>query len=177
MKHALYIVGEPGVGKSTLASAITAGTEVVMTCAKPLAHRHYRNRVTELGAWRESFSGTDALGMAVQPVAVTFLHDPTCQDLLMAEGDRLANDGFLNAVLAAGYDLTILALVGARAAARRRAARGTAQDPKWVAGRQTKVANLMERWGSRVTVLDATLPVPDLLRCLTDPVSTSFRSA
>ena len=175
MKHALYIIGEPGVGKSTLAAALTERYRgAVLECVQPFKHRHYANGVTELGGKRDGFPGTDALSMAVQPKAIEFLEDPTCTPLLLAEGDRLANDGYFKALLRAGYDLHIFALIGARVAARRRQLRGSEQDPKWVDSRRTKTLTLMERWGNRVTVADASLPTESLLRCLLDPVSRAF---
>lgn len=173
-KHALYLIGEPGVGKSYLAVELTFGHAITMECKQPFAHRHYHNGVTELGGRRERFPGTDTLSMAVQPEAVAFLTDPTCSDLLLAEGDRLANDSYFEALERNGYQLNLFALVGPRVAARRREQRGSKQSAAFIKGRQTKVAALMERWSSRLTVADATLPTELLLRCLPGPVAAAF---
>lgn len=174
-KHALYIIGEPGVGKSYLVAALTDPHAVLKDCAQPFRHRHYHNGVTELGGRRERFPGTDALSMAVQPEAVAFLKDPTCSDLLLAEGDRLANDAYFTALERAGYRLHLFALIGPRIAARRRLLRGSKQSAAFIKGRQTKVNQLVDRWARCVTVADATLDTALLLRCLPGPVAAAFR--
>lgn len=174
-RHALYIIGEPGVGKSYLVAALTDPYAVLRDCAQPFRHRHYHNGVTELGGRRERFPGTDALSMAVQPEAVAFLADPTCSDLLLAEGDRLANDSFFEALGRNGFQLHLFALIGPRVAARRRLLRGSKQSAAFIKGRQTKVNQLVDRWGKYVTVADATLDTDILLRSLPGPVAAAFR--
>ncbi len=161
MKHALYIIGEPGAGKSTLVETLT-GDALVVTGRKPLAHRTYLTAaggVTELGAREPGrFGGTDALSMSAIVQAEAWVTDGSwpAGSLLMAEGDRLACDRFFNALLAGGWQLRIAHLdVPPEVAAARREARGSAQDPAWVRGRRTKVANLLDRWeGDRLYRLD-----------------------
>ena len=81
--RAVYLIGEPGTGKTTLmnellapftrADAVTlAGT----LKAEPLL-RHERHIGYHLGLTRPPYGGTDALAMNVHPTAVTWaLHSP-----------------------------------------------------------------------------------------------------
>lgn len=158
MKAALYVVGEPGSGKTTLVESLTAGWPR-QEFDKPLGHVLFPEPgVVELGRRREGgFSGTDALSMSAITVAEPWVQDvffPT--DLLLAEGDRLAVDRFFQALLDGGWTLHVAWLdVPAYLAAERRAARAAAagselQKESWVAGRRTKVMNLVSRWEDHV---------------------------
>lgn len=179
MKHALYIIGEPGVGKTTLMSALRAG-QLWQPHDVPFTHQHSGLGVAandplavELGGPREGFGGTDVLGMAVQPQAVAFLSGSCAPQLLLAEGDRLGNGKWFASVTEAGYHLYVYHLHGPRVAARRRAERGSDQDPTWLKGRRTKVESLSLLMSA--IVLDASLPVELLVQSLMDPVSRVLR--
>lgn len=170
MKHALYIIGEPGAGKSTLVETLV-GDALVITGRKPLAHRVYltvAGGVTELGAREPGrFGGTDALSMsAVVPAEAWVIRgDWPHGSLLLAEGDRLACDRFFDALLAGGWDLAIIRLsTRPEVAAARREARGSFQKEAWVRGRQTKVARLADRWAEHVYTFDGTAPPEQLAR-------------
>lgn len=144
MKELLYVIGEPGSGKSTLVEALTDGYQPV-EIDKPFAMRVYATEprnVAEFGRRRDGFSGTDALSMSVQPNVEAWLrHTPVAYAL--AEGDRLANPKFFDRVRAEGWKLVIARLyVKPRTAAARRQARGGRQDAAWVRSRQTKVEKL-----------------------------------
>ncbi len=165
MKHALYIIGEPGVGKSTLVDTLV-GDALALDGRSPVAHRVYLTTgggVTELGTrgnGRE-FGGTDALPMdAISRVEPWVTGEGWGDDaLLMAEGDRLAVDRFFHALLGADWDLRIVVLEAMPHVARaRREARGSNQNEIWLKGRQTKVRRILERWDwtGRVLHLDAT---------------------
>lgn len=159
-----YIIGEPGVGKSTFMAAAFEGIPGYVL-DKPFAHTIHGD-VVEIGKSREGFSGTDALSMSVQPKVLDWLKlGPYAQ--IMAEGDRLSTKSFFDGVKEAGYRLTIIALVAPRDEMEHRRIERSArlgvkpQDETWVAGRRTKVANLMKAY-NHVTI-DATLPVTDML--------------
>lgn len=166
MRHALYVVGPPGAGKTTLVGALTRGWNG--TAARlPVAHTLYEEPgVVELGAKRENgFSGTDALGMTAVVPASAWVQEPANPitapaSLLLAEGDRLAVDRFFEALLAGGWDLCVAHLaVPSEVAAERRARRAERlgielQNPGWVKGRETKVERLVERWAERVVEID-----------------------
>lgn len=185
-KHLLYLIGQPGSGKSTLAAALT-GDLPSEVWPKPFAHTIWiapGARVLELGVRRETFSGTDTLGMSVQPLAVEWIGRCGC-DFVLAEGDRLANDGFFNAALAAGYSLRLLRLmVSSEVAAHRRAARAHAlgtklQNDGWLKGRVSKVRNLAVRWDGLLEEIDADQSPERVLAAalaVGGPVATLLRS-
>jgi energy-coupling factor transporter ATP-binding protein EcfA2 len=148
MTEMLYLIGQPGSGKTTLIESLTEG-ELGAVVRKPFAHTVYdRIGVVQLGAQRDGgFGGTDALGMAVQPVVLNWL--PTCgYDYVLAEGDRLANDKFFNAVTDMGWNLCVAWIdLPDSVAVQRRAARGSNQNETWLKGRVTKVDKLSRKWG------------------------------
>ncbi len=155
MSDFLYIIGQPGSGKSTLVKHLTAGAEP-MPAKTPLAHIMWLGSdgsiVTEIGAEREQFRGTDALAMDAQKKALPWIASRPCVYML-AEGDRLANMKFFEAVRDAGYDLTVVHLnppddvVASRRAAREEEL-GKKQNPGWVQGRITKNRNLADQCGA-----------------------------
>lgn len=151
MKELLYVIGEPGSGKSTLVAALTDGYKPLER-DEPFAMRVYATAprsVCELGRRREAFGGTDALSMSVQPKVERWIrHTPAT--LVLAEGDRLANAKFFDAVLAAEWKLVVARLyVKPRTAAARRQARGGGQDARWVKSRQSKVERLAATFPER----------------------------
>jgi hypothetical protein len=151
----VYLSGAPGTGKSTLMARLTEG------CArerqlKPFAHEElYEPMVpglnrggvllpigVELGQRRPGFPGTDTLGMAVSPVACRWIAERPFE-LVLAEGDRLANQAFLTAALDAGYQVHLVHLhADATLLGQRYLARGSRQNETWRKGRVTKAANL-----------------------------------
>jgi len=159
----VYLIGEPGAGKTTTVDAATADLTPV-DAEEPIPHRAWfagdELRFLTLGRHRPPFSGTDTLGMAIQPVALGWLTHINWPVTVLAEGDRLGNRKFFAALTRAGWDVDVVHLIVPHDdAAARRAARGTKQDERWVAGRRTKVHNLAD-WVS--IELDGTLP-PELL--------------
>lgn len=149
----IYIIGAPGAGKS---SAVKRALELVhwgnpTEVLKPIPHLDYGAGCIQLGRVRETgFSGTDALGMAINPKAIDFIESSPA-NVVIGEGDRLANAGFLSAADRAG----ILTLVWidvppeiARERARARALRlGTKeQTESWWKGRYTKTSRLAGGW-------------------------------
>lgn len=152
--HLLYLLGEPGVGKSTTMATLTAGLDRFCT-PKPLHHERLAlgagpTVAVELGHSRPGFPGTDTLAMSANPLAIGFMQWRT-YPLVLAEGDRLANMKFFRAAQAAGYGVHIAHLTTGDPAvpAARRAARGTVQNAVWLRGRQTKVRNLAG-WAAEV---------------------------
>jgi energy-coupling factor transporter ATP-binding protein EcfA2 len=170
MRAMLYIVGEPGVGKSTLMRALTDGHTQHQQLS-PVPHIIYGDGdATEIGVSRGAFSGTDGLAMSIQPRIEEWLMQRPYRQLL-AEGDRLANAKFFRAVRDAGYELRLVHLAGSEVAATRRASRASEmhfapQDPAWVKGRQTKVQRLSEAFNA--LVLDAAEPPDGWLQVLRD---------
>lgn len=149
----IYLIGAPGSGKSTAlkrALEIRRWGDPVQKLA-PIPHLDYGAGLIQLGRVRETgFSGTDALGMAINPRAIEFLESRPA-NIVLGEGDRLANSGFLSAADRTGT-LTLIWLdvppEVARQRARERALRlGTKeQTESWWKGRYTKTARLAGGW-------------------------------
>ncbi len=159
MKQLLYIIGQPGVGKSALMAELVKGQRR-RVITKPFAHTTYEDGLVQLGRERANgFSGTDALSLSVQPQVIKALKDHVWSRVV-GEGDRLANGKFFTAAQEAGYSLEVILLEASQFVLNhRRKERGSNQDPVWLKGRASKVQNL-KTW---VTLtLDATLPVTEL---------------
>lgn len=176
-----YLIGPPGVGKTAVMDQLLRRT-VRHPVTRPFAHtmlpRLDGGYAIELGTVRPGgFSGTDSLAMNVQPQVERWLPESGYQ-LVLGEGDRLGNIKFLTAVLALGWTVHLAALSApAEILAARRRGRDSHQNPAWMAGRQTKVNNIVawgrrqEGWAGELNVfeLDATRPpaaTADALRFL-----------
>ena len=148
MKQMLYIIGFPGVGKSTVLEASLP--PVVRQLNHPVKHVLYQdspNPTIQLGQIRDGFAGTDALPMNAQPKVIDWLSMRGDDQLVIAEGDRLGNKKFFNAMTAAGWKLNIVMIAADDADVQaRRDARGSDQNPVWLKGRETKVRNLRDSW-------------------------------
>jgi hypothetical protein len=162
-----YLIGEPGVGKSTLMRAITDGW-LGVEVAKPFAHVDYfpgdcevvlgvSPLATQLGRDDGPYPGTDRLSMGVLPMALKFV-DTLEVPLVLAEGDRLATMKFLGPV-SQRFSVTLVRLSATdELLEARRRERGSAQNSTWLKGRATKVARLVDAWtesGGRSITLDA----------------------
>lgn len=163
MSKSVYLIGEPGVGKTTVTSALCQnfalgdelqllgklwGTELLS--AGELAG--YR-----LGRERELFAGTDALAMSVNPDAVKWVQEDPLPEIIVGEGARLANKRFLTALEEKTNFLLVLVI--ADNAAQRREERGSNQNQSWVQGRLTASVNLFKEaleFGWNAIVLDNT---------------------
>lgn len=163
MSHRLiYLVGQPGAGKSTLMAALTADYDRVPARPPdfPVAHDQLVNRITgavigaEIGILRDAFSGTDALPSAVIDKAVPWIQSRP-YDLMLGEGARLGNKRFITAAVNAGYDVTLALLEHDEAedwrAIRSKALKRT-QNESWVRGRATASRNLADAFdGATIT--------------------------
>ena len=159
-RRLLYLVGEPGAGKSALMARLTEGHPRVPLSGGGLARdlivdpRCGEVVAVELGRRRGAFSGTDALGMTVIGAAEAYL--PRCEaPVLLAEGARLGNARFLTSARRAGYAVTLVLLDHDDAPAWRRARAdrlGKTQDQSWVAGRRTASRRLADAPPDGVTV-------------------------
>jgi hypothetical protein len=151
----IYLIGEPGIGKTTTMRALTGKLGPAVELDKPFAHRLGAGWM-ELGQQRGMFSGTDALSMSVQPLAVAFLKHVASEQgvsargvpLVLGEGDRLTTGSFFTAV-AEFADLRVVRLIGPDGLAKeRRDNRGQpfTFNEKWLKGRISKVERLTVEW-------------------------------
>lgn len=206
----LYLLGYPGAGKTTtlayalqgVLSKIVYDPFVMTTYYRDIPARggnQPKRQYTgiQLGADRAKlakdagqdmhalFSGTDVLGMNVQPEVVDWLEMLQSQGYslsIVAEGDRLGNGSFFQAVTMMGIDLTVaLAEVDLEEASQRRMARAEvlnkkAQDAKWVRGRISKVNNLAREWVDPSYIIDMSRPPQECaLHLMKHPVIQAIR--
>jgi hypothetical protein len=151
----VYVMGYPGCGKTT-ATALALGGDAVEVRDKPFKHIKYADGLVQLGMIRESYGGTDALPMNVQPAVVQWLAQAQ-PPRVVGEGDRLANGKFFHAVLSAGFNLTVVYLAVPELLAQYRAwRRGSRFVDSWFRGRITKVNRLVSAWGKYTVVVDGT---------------------
>lgn len=150
--NTIALIGEPGIGKSTVFAELTRDGLAVQR-RFPIPHVVYDGGLVEarmmdvaqLGKERGGFSGTDALGMNIQPKAIAFIRQHRYMWLL-SEGDRLANDEFFATCKEVGVLHLFAMIAPPEVAQSRRWSRHSKQNQSWVDGRITKTLNLIERW-------------------------------
>jgi len=143
----IYLIGAPGVGKSTLMRELTKNCGRYEAPGKPAYDALLKDGGivgVELGRRRETFSGTDALPMDVHPKALEWIKQAPFP-LVLAEGQRLGTLAFFSAADDAGYNVHVLALTSPpEVSAQRRAQRGSKQTESWVKGATTRAAHLYQ---------------------------------
>jgi hypothetical protein len=155
----IYMVGQPGSGKSTLMRRLTAGYDRLATDI-PVPHDQLIEGVTgavlhaEIGRQRGDFSGTDALASSIITRAEPWILSRP-YPVVLGEGARLGNHRFLTAA-AEGYDVVLVVLDHPDAEAWREIRSkqlGKFQNAGWVKGRLTASRNLADNPPDGVTVL------------------------
>lgn len=148
----VYLVGEPGVGKSTVMARATDTWQRFCHCDHPrreLLHAPGSRQVAavELGAragrHHAGFPGTDALPMNTVVAVEEWLASGRAAaeaPLVLGEGARLGVRRFLHAAMRSGWEVHV-ALLTSTHAARNRAERGSQQDPAWIKGATTRARN------------------------------------
>lgn len=158
------IIGVPGVGKTFLVRKLMAELGGIISSGRlglcdytgVLEGRHIR----VLGKYErgEVFAGTDRLSHSVLPDAKQFVEESSDKDIIIFEGDRLANASFLTTCKQrctglGDFRLVVLTLNPALLKERRDARSfeyGKTQNPTWLAGRESKVRNLRDRFDGEV---------------------------
>ena len=145
----IAIGGEPGCGKTTLMWKLVEHFQVEPKYEQvKLVPYLQKDNVYILGKYEkgEVFAGTDRMSMAVQPEAVKFLEGLPSNSIVLYEGDRLFNSSFLE-ILLDNYDLSIVYLKTDRNIREERyKERGSNQNEKWLAGRESKVSNILSNF-------------------------------
>lgn len=167
----VYVIGPPGIGKTT---AMRGATDhwLAVPSTKPshpdvwIPHSILIDQgvpmAVEMGVRREPFGGTDGLSMAIGSMACDWIRTKP-HDLVLGEGQRLATRNFLTCAGEAGYETRLLVLSAPDEVVRDRySIRGEHQSSPWRRGAATRVRNL-SLWGeagnvSEVVRIDASGP-------------------
>lgn len=144
------LFGGPATGKSTVMKRFieTLRPGISLKHGKTLYYTMHGD-LAVLGIYDKTheFPGTDRLSMAVLGDACHFVQKATGLKIrtVVFEGDRLSNARFLKYAEKAGFDLRLIELCpNPETLMNRRSHRR--QDPGWVSGRDTKMANLKIRF-------------------------------
>jgi broad-specificity NMP kinase len=182
MTYGIYLLGAPGVGKSTVMRYLMKDWTPMqyMRLTEREMFGHYLESSeghlgVYLGRLREQFPGTDALSMSVQPQALKWVENMPGLSMVFGEGSRLGNATFLSA-LADKIDLAVTLLTCDEEVLRERRAsrpdggdwktgRKTAEQAEnWAKGQATRAANAAEAlrdMGYNVMEMDTTDLWPD----------------
>jgi broad-specificity NMP kinase len=140
------IGGEPGSGKTTLMKEFMKSRKFQEYYNEvKLVPYLQSDNIYVLGKYEENevFAGTDRMSMACQPEVIKFLDNLPKEAIVFFEGDRLFNSSFLEHCVN-NYDLEIIYLQTDRAIRKLRYEdRGSDQNEKWLAGRETKISNIL----------------------------------
>ena len=160
----LYLIGEPGVGKTT------AMNRVLDRCSVGPPYRLGRQFYAEpidgpkgpgwhLGRRRESFGGTDALGMAAITAACEWVRTVPDDQVLLGEGQRLGVARFIDTAMQR-HSILLIWLDGPIQAQAWREARGSHQSSTFVKGAATRASRLYDKARTCRTPNLATWRVP-----------------
>lgn len=152
MTAAVYVVGPPAVGKTTLVDRLLAGYargEPERLGYGPLIGEPLHERGCEspdadglhLGKSRPAFGGTDALGMVILHDAVRWATEAPLPPLVVGEGARLTHPLFLTALAQRARLVVIHLWAPPSLLDERVAARGSVQNEPWRRGQATRVHN------------------------------------
>lgn len=161
MSAAVYLIGAPGVGKSTVMAALhdelgvwpavdqwyrLPGYRRPELHVEPLVDMLDQVAGLSLGRTREQFSGTDALSMSASYEAVRWAQDSAADipELVLGEGARLATVPFLAALSLRVDQLEVVYLQAAETALEDRRS-GRTQTPTFLKAASTRAANAAVR--------------------------------
>lgn len=155
------IVGMPGTGKTTLMREWMEKREWVKDTPLKLLDSYIapEGGIRLFGKYEEgdTFAGTDKLSMAVQPVAIEYLNNPT-HDVTIFEGDRLTSVKFFQEAERLGHEVSIIVLsVPDSVREQRYKDRGSDQSETFINGRRTKIQNIIDNFSGSVLTGDPSL--------------------
>lgn len=148
MTKMAYLIGEPGVGKTTVAKALfrlRGSEEPDFKCSEPFKYE-LRKQLMALGHYNRAFGGTDTFPPNTIPAVRKNLCDLVSSfsvKCVFGEGDKLANQIFFQwAETRFDFRLFVLAAPPSLLVARR-LERGSNQEASWLEGKRTKLERLM----------------------------------
>lgn len=153
-----WVVGEPGVGKTTLCRRF-----LVQLAPEGQTWKNdnpkwtgFGKDIAAAGHWRgDAFDGADTLPISQIKSAMKFWLDTPSIRIALIDGDKLSNKGAVEMAKEACARLVCFWMVGSKVAEYRRELRGTNQNETWVAGRQTKARNFANTFPGDMYELDA----------------------
>lgn len=166
--RALYVVGPPGVGKTTAVNGAFPALGAPEKVGELMWVQPIRDGL-RLGRDRASFGGTDALGMAVHPEACRWAEWAPLPDYVVGEGQRLATRQFLGTLAQRGGLRVVHLVADPEVLAERR--RGRTQNAAWVRGSETKAARIAAQMGA-ITIDTTGLYVGTVQKLLADLMTT-----
>jgi len=146
MRKIICVIGEPGVGKTTLFRNFMDAYSWENQEPVKLVNTKYSKDLDLhiIGKYEdgEVFAGTDRLSMAVMPEAIKFVESTTSN--VMFEGDRLTSTKFFDFLLTLPETVvSIIVLTASQETLNERyEQRGSEQSDTFLKGRKTKINNI-----------------------------------
>lgn len=164
----LWLVGEPGIGKTTIARQLLESFGPRGLEYQIPKWTAFGERAAGAGYWRGTkFDGADTLPISHIGLALPFFVNVIPCEFAILDGDKLASQNAVEFALDTRCRVMCFHFIGQETARRQRLARGTTQQEHWVRGRRTKAQNFYNRFpGARyeVPVIPDTKVIVDMIR-------------